>query len=68
MATGPEPTVSVPYRAYAQVISKADTKSMPSHSPQDLVIELLDGKQPPWSPIYNLSEKEPDTLHSYLDV
>jgi hypothetical protein len=41
---------------------------MPSHGPQDLAIELLNGKQPPWGPIYNLSVKELDTLRSYLEV
>jgi hypothetical protein len=68
MATGPEPTVPEPYRAYAQLFSEADSESMPSHGPQDLAIELLNGKQPPWGPIYNLSEKELDTLCSYLEV
>jgi hypothetical protein len=68
MATGPEPTVLEPYRAYAQVFSEADSESMPSHGPQDLAIELHDGKQPPWGPIYNLSEKVLDTLRSYLAV
>jgi lysine/ornithine N-monooxygenase len=68
MATGSEPTVPEPYRAYAKVFSEADLESMPSHSPQDLAIELLDGKQPLWGPIYNLSEKELDTLRSYLEV
>jgi hypothetical protein len=68
MATGPEPTVPEPYRAYAQVFSEADSESMPSHGLQDLAIELLDGKQPPWGPIYNLSKKELDTLRSYLEV
>ncbi len=47
MATGPEPTVPEAYRAYAGVFSEADSESMPSHGPQDLAIELLDGKQPP---------------------
>ncbi len=68
MATGPERTVPEPYRAYAQVFSEADSESMPSHGLQDLAIELLDGKQLPWGPIYNLSEKELDTLRSYLEV
>ncbi len=41
---------------------------MPSHGPQDLAIELLDSKQLPWGPIYNLSEKELDTLRFYLEA
>jgi hypothetical protein len=68
MATGPELTVPEPYRAYAQVFLEADSESMPSHGPHDLAIELTDGKQLPWGPIYNLSAKELDTLRSYLNV
>jgi hypothetical protein len=68
MATRPEPTILEPYRAYGQVFSEADLESMPSHGSQDLAIELLDGKPPPWGPIYNLFEKELDTLRSYLEV
>jgi hypothetical protein len=68
MATRPEPTVPEPYRGYTQVFSEADSESMPSHGPQDLAIELTDGRQPLWGPIYNLSEKELDTLRSYLEV
>jgi hypothetical protein len=47
MATGSEPTVPESYRAYAKVFSEADLKSMPSHGPQDMTIELLDSKQLP---------------------
>jgi hypothetical protein len=68
MATGSEPTVPESYRAYAKFYSKADSEYMPSHSPQDLAIELLNGKQQPWGPINNLFEKELDTLCSYLEV
>ncbi len=46
MATAPEPTVPEAYKAYVQVVSEADSESMPSTGPQDLVIELFDGKQP----------------------
>jgi hypothetical protein len=66
MATWPEPFVPEAYMAYAGMMSEADSKSMPSHGPQDLAIELLNGKQPPWGQIYNLSEKEFDTLRCYL--
>jgi hypothetical protein len=68
MATRPKSTTLEPYRAYGQVFSRADTESMPSHGPQDLVIKLHKGKQPPCGPIYKLSEKELDTLCSYLEV
>jgi hypothetical protein len=47
VATGPEPTVPDPYRAYLQVFLEADSEFMPSHGPQDPAIELLNDKQPP---------------------
>jgi hypothetical protein len=68
MTTWPEPTAFEPYRAYAQVFSEVDSESLPSHGPQDLAIKLLNGKQPLWGPIYNLSEKELDTFRSYPEV
>ncbi len=68
MATGLKPTVLESDKAYVQVFLEADSESMPSCSPQNLAIELLNSKQPPWGPIYNLFEKELDTLRSYLEV
>jgi hypothetical protein len=68
MATRPEPTLPWPYRAYAQEFLEANLESMPSHSPQDLAIKLLNNKQLPWGPICYLYKKELDTLRSYLEV
>ncbi len=68
MTTRPESTVPEPYGDYTQVFSEADSEPMPSHSPQDLAIELLSSKQLPWSLIYNMSQKELDTLSFYIEV
>jgi hypothetical protein len=68
MATGPEPTVPDAYKAYGHVFSEADSESISSHSPQALAIEHLNGKQPPWGPIYNLSEKVYTTLLYYVET
>jgi hypothetical protein len=57
MATRSAQAVLKPYQAYAQVYSEAESESMPSHGPQDLAIELLNGKLLPWGPFYNLSKK-----------
>ncbi len=67
-ATGPEPTLPEAYKAFTHVFSEAESESLPSHGPKDLVIELTSGKQPLWGPIYNLSEKELATLGNYLEV
>jgi hypothetical protein len=68
IATGPEPTVPKAYKADTVVFSKANSESMPSHGHPDLAIELFNSTQPLWGLIYNLSEKEFDTLHFYLEV
>ncbi len=67
-ATGPEPTVSELYRAYAQVFLEADSESMSIVGLRDLAMKFVDSKQLPWGPIFNLSKKELDTLCSYLEV
>ncbi len=41
---------------------------MPSHGPQNLEIELLNGKQPPRGPIHYLYEMELDTIRSNLKI
>ncbi len=68
MATRPEPTVPEPCRAYAQDSLEEDSESIPSPSLRDLAIKLFNSEEPLWGSIYNLSEKELDTLDSYLEV
>jgi hypothetical protein len=38
---------------------------MPTHSLQDLLIELFNSKQLLWGPFYNFSKKGLETLHYY---
>ncbi len=40
---------------------------MAEHGPHNLTIDLVEGKEPLWGPIYNLSAKELETLRDYLD-
>ncbi len=68
MATGPVATVPEPYPAYAQVFSEADSEPLPCHGPQDLAIELLDGRQQAWRLIDNVFEKDLETLRPYPKV
>ncbi|KAM0787481.1 hypothetical protein ACM66B_003557 [Microbotryomycetes sp. NB124-2] len=46
---------------------KTGADSLPPHWPFDLAIDLEDGKQPPFGPLYSLSEKELAALSSWLD-
>ncbi len=48
------------------MFSQDEASGLPHHGPQDLTINLYEGKQPPWGPIYNLSAKELDVFWEYL--
>ena len=38
----------------------------PPHRSFDHAIDMVEGKEPPWGPIYALSEKELEVLRTYL--
>ena len=40
---------------------------LPPHRSFDYVIDMVDGKEPPWGPIYALLEKELGGLMEYLN-
>jgi hypothetical protein len=42
-------------------------QAVAERGPHDLTIDLEEGKEPSWGPIYNLSAKELETLHDSLD-
>jgi hypothetical protein len=65
-ATIPDPGIPPEYADLARVFSEDEASDLPDHGPQDLTIDLYEGKQPPWGPIYNLSAKELDVLREYL--
>ncbi len=59
--------ISPEYENLKEVFSKTRAQAVPEHGPQDLTIDLVEGKEPPWGPIYSLSAKELETLRDYLD-
>ena len=65
-----EPTVSpsLPqqYSNYASVFAGKDDCPFPPRHPIDLRIDLLPGKQPPWGPVYRLTQEEEKTLREYI--
>ena len=66
----PEPApVSLPpeYSEFADLFDKKSAEQLPEHQPWDHTIPLVDGKQPPFGPIYPLSEFELRSLREYLD-
>ncbi len=50
-----------------EVFSKTKAQAVPMDDPSDLTIDLMDGKEPQWSPIYNPPAKELKTLCHYID-
>ncbi|SDA02660.1 BZ3500_MvSof-1268-A1-R1_Chr7-2g09543 [Microbotryum saponariae] len=55
------------YHHLLQAFSKAQADTLPPHRPFDLAIEIEDGKQPPFGPLYPLSEKELQALSTWID-
>lgn len=56
-----------PYHEFLSVFSKEVAEALPPNREWDHAIDLKEGEQPPWGPIYALSEKELTALREYLD-
>ena len=55
------------YKEYQDVFEKNNADMLPQHHPYDCSIDLQEGTQPSFSPIYNLSQNELAALREYLD-
>ena len=64
-----EPLKDVPwqYRDYQTVFNGQYSDELPPHHSFDHAIDMVEGKVPPWGPIYALSEKELEVLRTYRD-
>jgi hypothetical protein len=62
-------TTSIPeqYKDFEDVFQKKNADILPEHRPYDCAIDLLEGAQPPFGPIYNLSQTELAELRKYID-
>ena len=62
-------TVQLPpeYSEYSDVFSDSGAAELPEHGPADHAIDLMDERQPPYGPIYNLNEVELETLRGYIE-
>jgi hypothetical protein len=59
--------LSIQYKEYQDVFEKKNPDLLPQHHPYDCAINLQEGTQPSFGPIYNLSQNELATLQEYLD-
>jgi transposase InsO family protein len=61
------PAIPDVYRQYAWMFEEElSAKALPKHQPWDCEIKLEEGKEPPFGPIYQLSEKELEILREYI--
>jgi hypothetical protein len=52
-----EPSIPPEFKDLSSVFSEDEARNLADHGPQDLAIDLQEGKQPLSGPIYNLSKK-----------
>ena len=62
-------TVTLPkvYNDFEDVFSTDNASHLPLHEDHDHAIDLIDGKQPPYEPIYSLPENELSIFRTYID-
>jgi hypothetical protein len=63
-----DPTTIVPemFQQYIKVLGKELADKLLDHKPYDHVIDLKNGEQPPWGPMYPLNKMELQALWDYL--
>ena len=62
-----KPSVPVEYKDFADVFDKKLANKLPPHQSFDHTIPLVEGKVPPFGPIYSLSVTEQAALKDYID-
>ncbi|PRP73023.1 retrotransposon nucleocapsid protein, partial [Planoprotostelium fungivorum] len=55
------------YRAYAAAFVDS-VRELPLHGPQDLRIDIQEGRAPPFGPLYSLSAEELKLVHDYIET
>lgn len=58
------PTLILPnqYYEYLDVFSRKDVKTLPPYRPYNYAIDLVPGKEPPYSPLYSMSRDKSEEL------
>ena len=62
-----EPRLPGSLREYEDVFATDKASILPYHKSSDHKIELFEGKEPPYGPLYNLSERELRILREYIE-
>jgi hypothetical protein len=66
-ATEDTPTIPEEYKEFQDVFEPPKDGELPEHGPFDHEINTEEGKEPTFKPIYQLSQKESETLKEYID-
>jgi hypothetical protein len=63
-----DPTTIIPekFQQHVKVLGKELADKLPEHKPYDHAMDLKDGEQLPWGPMYPLNEMELQALRDYL--
>jgi hypothetical protein len=55
------------YQEFKDVFKKKNANSLPKHRPYNCTLDLKEGTQPPFKPIYNLSQDKIAAFHEYIN-
>jgi len=55
------------YHKFVDIFNKAKADTLAQHQPYDLKINLKEGSNPPFRPIYSMSPSELQSLREFLD-
>jgi hypothetical protein len=63
-----DPATIIPqtFQQYCRVLGKESAHTLWDHKPYDHMIDLKEGEQPPWGPMYPVNETELQVLRDYL--
>ena len=63
-----DPATKLPehYKNYLDVFDRKESDKLPPYRPFDCKIPLQEGKEPPYSPLYNMSRDELQVVRNYL--
>lgn len=65
--TDPATKVPLEHQHMLHVFSRKEADKLPEHRPYDHHLKLEPGKQPPFGPLYSMSQNELKVLRKYLD-
>ena len=63
----PKNSIPEEYKEYRELLESCGREPLPEHGKHDHTMKLIKGAEPPYQPLYNMSDAELETLREYLD-